>query len=241
MRKRIFILLLSLVSFLVSSCGTSSEKYEPTQTEQSTLSDKSETPENDNGKLSQEPDSLDSTKTNEQNPEKSSDESKTEFYSTVKEPDEIELMTYAQTVLDDFFPECKYSRRKDEYTFIKTDLRYKIEGNVSIASSDSNEKFYMIINFTNNDFEYYDLISLQIGDETIYNSSENDISLPENSDKNDILNEANTQIYNDILSILNSHYERSEDEILEEIAPDYNMTTEQLKEFLYNYQEAYFQ
>ena len=72
MRKRIFILLLSLVSFLVSSCGTSSEKYEPTQTEQSTLSDKSETPENDNGKLSQEPDSLDSTKTNEQNPEKSS-------------------------------------------------------------------------------------------------------------------------------------------------------------------------
>lgn len=240
MRKKFLILFLILIIFSISSCGTTSEEYNPPQTERNISNDESGTSENGNEKLPQKTNSLDSTKTDEQIPEKSSNKPETEFYSTAKEPDEIELMTYAQTVLDDYFPECKYSRRKDEYTFIKTDLRYKIEGNVSI--DDFSEKFYMIIKFTNDDFEFYDLISLQIGDEIIYeSSSENDLPVPENTNDNEILSEENTKIYNEVMDKLNSDYSRAEDEILEEIAPDYNMNAAQLKEFMYNYQEAYFQ
>jgi hypothetical protein len=39
-------------------------------------------------------------------------------------------------------------------------------------------------------------------------------------------------LYDEIMGILNSDYSRSEDEIIKEIAPKYNMTPAEMKEFL---------
>lgn len=82
--------------------------------------------------------------------------------NTSKEPDEIELMTYAQMVLEDNLYKPDYSSYKGDYEFIKTGLRYKIEGKVN------GEKFWMIIEFVDETYEEYDLISLQIGNNKIY-------------------------------------------------------------------------
>ncbi len=76
-------------------------------------------------------------------------------------PSNIELMSYAQTVLDDNLSNPKYSSNKNDYNFVKTGLRYKIEGKVN------NEKFWLIIQFTDDTYKEYDLISLQIGNKTI--------------------------------------------------------------------------
>ncbi|MBO5348994.1 MAG: hypothetical protein J6A89_04155 [Clostridia bacterium] len=81
-------------------------------------------------------------------------------------PDEIELMSYAQTVLKDNLSKPKYSSYKGDYTFIETGLRYKIEGNVT--ENGSTEKFYMIIQFVDDTYKEYDLISLQVGNKKIY-------------------------------------------------------------------------
>lgn len=83
-----------------------------------------------------------------------------------REPDDIELMSYAQLVLKDNLNNPSYSSFKDDYTFIKTNLRYKIEGNVTI--NNSTNKFYMIIEFVDNTYKEYDLISLQVGNDIIY-------------------------------------------------------------------------
>ena len=79
-----------------------------------------------------------------------------------EEPDEIELMSYAQTVLKDNLTNPTYSRNKKDYKFINTGLRYKIEGKVN------NENFYMIIEFVDDTYKEYDLISLQVGNEKVY-------------------------------------------------------------------------
>lgn len=81
-------------------------------------------------------------------------------------PTDMELMSYAQLVLDDNLNNPKYSRSTSDYKFIQTNLRYKIEGNVEINSISN--KFYMIIEFTDETYKNYDLISLQVGNETIY-------------------------------------------------------------------------
>jgi hypothetical protein len=86
--------------------------------------------------------------------------------SDTGKPDDIELMTYAQTVLDDNLNNIKYSRNTSDYTFINTNLRYKIEGKVTVNSL--NEKFFMIIEFDDESYKSYTLISLQVGDERIY-------------------------------------------------------------------------
>lgn len=82
--------------------------------------------------------------------------------NTNKKPNDVELMTYAQTVLKDNLSNPKYSSYKDDYTFVDTGLRYKIEGKVN------GEKFWMIIEFTNDTYKEYDLISLQVGNDIIY-------------------------------------------------------------------------
>jgi hypothetical protein len=82
--------------------------------------------------------------------------------NTNKEPDDIELMSYAQTVLEDNLYKPDYSSYKGDYEFIGTGLRRKIEGKVN------GEKFWMIIEFTDDTYEDYDLISLQIGNNKIY-------------------------------------------------------------------------
>ena len=81
-------------------------------------------------------------------------------------PTDMELMSYAQLVLDDNLNNPKYSRSTSDYKFIQTNLRYKIEGNVEVNSTSN--KFYMIIEFTDETYKNYDLISLQVGNETIY-------------------------------------------------------------------------
>ena len=83
-----------------------------------------------------------------------------------KKPDEIELMSYAQTVLDDNLNNPIYSSYKKDYTFINTNLRYKIEGNVT--TNNITNKFYMIIEFVDDSYKVYDLISLQVGNNMIY-------------------------------------------------------------------------
>lgn len=86
--------------------------------------------------------------------------------SSSSKPDDIELMSYAQTVLEDNLNNPKFSHYKGDYTFVNTNLRYKIEGNVTIDNS--KEKFYMVIEFIDDSYKEYDLISLQVGNKTIY-------------------------------------------------------------------------
>lgn len=81
-------------------------------------------------------------------------------------PTDMELMSYAQLVLDDNLNKPKYSRSTSDYKFVQINLRYKIEGNVEVNSTSN--KFYMIIEFTDETYKNYDLISLQVGNETIY-------------------------------------------------------------------------
>ena len=50
----------------------------------------------------------------------------------------------------------------------------------------------------------------------------------------------NAKIYNEVMDALND-YSREEDEILEEIAPKYNMSFSELKQFLFEYMEAYYE
>lgn len=87
-----------------------------------------------------------------------------------KEPDEIALMCYAQVVLKDFFPGCEYAQDLDDYQSVGTGLRYKIEGDVAISENYKMERFYMIIQFTDEEYDTYDLISLQVGDDKIYDN-----------------------------------------------------------------------
>ena len=143
--------------------------------------------------------------------------------------------------MDDFYKNCKYSRNKRDYNIIGTGLRYKIEGEVALNSSSNYEKFYMIILFTDNTYKKYVLISLQIGKEIVYNNKKAQSDLPPKSDSDkEILSEKNAKIYNEVMDALND-YSREEDEILEEIAPKYNMSFSELKQFLFEYMEAYYE
>lgn len=81
-------------------------------------------------------------------------------------PNEIELMSYAQFVLDDNLPNPSYSHYKGDYTFVGNNLRYKIEGTVTLNNIKKN--FWMIIEFDDNTYKNYELISLQIDNEIIY-------------------------------------------------------------------------
>ena len=82
------------------------------------------------------------------------------------QPSDIELMSYAQTVLDDNLSNPQYSSSKKDYNFVNTGLKYKIEGEVT--TNGKKENFYMIIEFTDENYEEYDLISLQVGNKDIY-------------------------------------------------------------------------
>ena len=84
------------------------------------------------------------------------------------EPDKIELMSYAQTVLDDYYPSAKYSRNKDEYNCVGSYPRYKVEGEVSVDGMQEYQPFYMIMEFSDETYTEYELISLQVGDEVLY-------------------------------------------------------------------------
>lgn len=81
--------------------------------------------------------------------------------TTNGEPTNMEVMAYAQTVLDRELNNPSYSRDERDYNIVNNEgtLRYKIEGKVN------SEKFWMIIQFTDNTYKEYDLISLQVGNQ----------------------------------------------------------------------------
>ncbi len=255
--KKFLAIFSTIISVLIlSSCsnGISQEKYNALQEKYNALQSENESLKYTNRDLETEITNLekelndlksdDLVENNEDiipDNQPESDKTDSSSYNDMSDgPSELELMTYAQTVLDDFLPDCKYSHRKDEYNFIKTNLRYKIEGEVTSSNSDSPEDFYMIIEFINKAYETYDLISLQVGDTLLYKAS-NTSSVRENANDSGILTEENTRIYNEVLEKLNEDYDRDENEVFEEIAPDYNMTGTQLKEFMKDYMEAYYQ
>lgn len=64
--------------------------------------------------------------------------------------------------------------------------------------------------------------------------------LSSKDNENEILTEKNAKMYEEVLNLLNDDYERPENEILEEIAPRYDMTAEELKNFMYEYMDAYY-
>lgn len=82
-----------------------------------------------------------------------------------EKPDEVTLMTYAQMILDGYLNSPKYSSYKGDYTFVETGLRYKIEGNVK--ENGINQRFYLIIEFDNTNYNEYKIISLQVGNSRI--------------------------------------------------------------------------
>lgn len=92
--------------------------------------------------------------------------SSTSSSSSSEKPDDITLMSYAQLELEDNLSNPKYSSWLDDYTFINTGLRYKIEGEVTVNGTKS--KFYLIIEFTNETYKEYKPISLQVGNNRIY-------------------------------------------------------------------------
>ncbi len=81
-------------------------------------------------------------------------------------PDDVELMTYAQTVVKDYFSDSKFSSNPSNYKFIETGLQYKIEGYVTTNSKE--EKFYIVIRFSDDKYKEYDVVSLQVGNKRIY-------------------------------------------------------------------------
>ena len=87
--------------------------------------------------------------------------SSTVFKNQKSKPTDIELMSYAQTVLDNNLNSPQYSSRTTEYKFTETGLRYKIEGEV--IENGNRQKFWLIIRFLNDSYKEYDVISLQVG------------------------------------------------------------------------------
>lgn len=83
-------------------------------------------------------------------------------------PSDIEIISYAQTVLEDYYPKCKLPSGVKEYEITNTALRYKIEGEIHRTKESVLEEFVMIIEFEDESCEAYFLVSLQIGSETIY-------------------------------------------------------------------------
>lgn len=257
MKKKVLVLSTFLLLFTFVACSTSPNRHDTVQDTYDTLQTEDQSFELTNDNLKPENKELNeelehaSSDSNsvtdkvimasDETTENISNESNSSYNDMSNGPSELELMSYAQTVLDNNLPGCRYSHNKTEYTFVKTNLRYKIEGELFRSKDASSEKFYMIIEFIDENYEIYDLISLQVGDEIIYeSSSSNEFKAP--LDTNDeILSEENTRIYNEVMEKLNADYSREEDEIFEEIAPDYNMTASQLKEFMWDYMEAYYQ
>lgn len=80
-------------------------------------------------------------------------------------PGKLELMSYTQTVLNDYVSYPDYSSNTDDYEFISTGLRYKIEGKVS------GMKFIIIFTFTDETYKEYDVNTLEIGGKNIFKYS----------------------------------------------------------------------
>lgn len=80
--------------------------------------------------------------------------------STSSEPDDIALMSYAQTIIDDYLPGADYSHLTEDWNFIGGDngsLRYKMTTNVN------GKKAEIIIEFDDNKYESYTVKNFSVG------------------------------------------------------------------------------
>ncbi len=160
--------------------------------------------------------------------------------STVNEIDEpgyIELRSYAEMVLDDYLvspSSAKYSWYEEDWNWVggADTLRYKIESYVESENAFGamlKNDFVMIIEFADETYQEYELVLLQIGDEKVVDTKKKiDATKAKKSqlDKNDVA------IYEEVMEILNDQYDRPEDEIFKELAPKYEMTAAELKQFI---------
>lgn len=80
--------------------------------------------------------------------------------SSSSKPDEIALMSYAQTVIDDYSPGADYSHLTEDWNFIGGEdgnLRYKMTTNVN------GKKAEIIIEFDDDKYESYTVKNFSIG------------------------------------------------------------------------------
>lgn len=83
-------------------------------------------------------------------------------------PSKIDLISYAQVVLEDFYPSPKFPAGKDSYNCPGTGLRYKIEGQISVDGKSAYQNFYVIIEFVDDTYTEYDLVLAQVDKEVLY-------------------------------------------------------------------------
>lgn len=176
MKKRIPILL-CCACLLLSGCsgGVSQEEYDALVAEKEALQEEYDALKDSFSKLHVKYEKLlEETKTAESQSinEGSGGSDDYENFVAQKEnnnlPSDIEIISYAQTVLEDYYPKCKLPSGVKEYEITNTSLRYKIEGEIHRTKESVLEEFIMIIEFEDESCEAYSLVSLQIGSETIY-------------------------------------------------------------------------
>jgi len=77
-----------------------------------------------------------------------------EFTSNMK----ISVVTYSQTAIKDYVKDPSFPWDMDDYNVVRTNDRYKIEGTVNGI------RYWCIMNWDYQKDEYFDVVSLQIGD-----------------------------------------------------------------------------
>lgn len=182
--KRTFFLLLCCLVLSLSACGVSQTDYDALVEENSSLQAQVESLQSRNQNLEKRIKELETEVANSSDEALGIDEPassdtgndfeeyKKQKESAANEPDNIELVSYAQTVIEEFYPDSKFPLNSTrEYKVVKTALRYKIEGTFKETKDASYEDFCMIIEFVDDKYETYDLISLQIGKTTIFEQS----------------------------------------------------------------------
>lgn len=181
MKRTINFLLLLCLTFCLSACGVPQEDYDALTKENSSLQEQVESLQAElellskrNQTLEKRIEKLQSESFEPEESVASESSNAIENYKQEKEasanaPRDTEVVAYAETVLTDFYPDSKFPFDAiNEYEIVKTNLRYKIEGTFKENKKSSYEDFCMIIEFLDNQYETYDLVSLQVGKETVY-------------------------------------------------------------------------
>lgn len=167
--KRTFCLLLCCLVFSLSACGVSQTDYDALVEENASLQAQVESLQSRNQNLEKRIEELKTEETTSTDVSNDLEEYKKQKEDAANEPRNSEIVAYAQTVIKDFYPDSKFPLDStSEYEVVKTALRYKIEGTFKENKNASYEEFCMIIEFSDDKYETYDLISLQIGKTTIF-------------------------------------------------------------------------
>lgn len=175
MKKQIHIFLCACLLLSGCSSSVSQKEYDAMAAEKEALQEEYDTLKDDFSNLHVKYEKLlEETKITESQSinEASSGSNDYENFVAQKEnkdlPSDIEIISYAQTVLEDYYPKCKLPSGVKEYEITNTALRYKIEGEMHRTKESVLEEFVMIIEFEDESCETYFLVSLQIGDDVIY-------------------------------------------------------------------------